>query len=208
MGDPVTASIAISATSAAFSAYSQYQAGQANANYMNFLASQSREMANLQKQTGELNAGFMTEAGAEQLHKFKTSAKKFQASQRAAQAAMGIEGKTAEDVAVSTFNQIEQDERAIMHNADVEIFKAKYGANMAAFQSNQMAEQYGMGAGIARNVGNMRAFGSLLSGAADVGMMVNRYNYGKSRGIEDQLLNTVDTGIRSPYYRGKGAIYS
>jgi hypothetical protein len=173
------APLIIAGAAAAYSAYSQVQAGKASADYLNYLASQSSEMAKLQRKTGELNAGFIQESGVEQLHKFKQKAKQFQATQEATMAASGVQGVTAEHIALSTINQIAEDERAIMHNADVEIFKAKYGANMSASQSEQLAGQYGMQAGSARRIGNMKAFGSLLGGTADTWMMANKYSYMK-----------------------------
>ncbi len=173
MCDPVTATVVgLSVASGGFQAYNQYKQGVAESKYNNYLATQSENEGKAALAAGQKQSELVQDSAKEQGKSFKRGAAEFNSAQRAAMAAMGVEGVTAEDVASDTFNKQRMDELAIRYNADVKSWETTTQAANQNWQSQEQAKQYRYAAKNAKQAGKTAAFTTLLSTAASTASMM------------------------------------
>jgi hypothetical protein len=189
MCDPVTATVVgLSVASGGFQAYNQYKQGVAESKYNNYLATQSENEGKAALAAGQKQSELIQDSAKEQGKSFKRGAAEFNAAQRAAMAAMGVEGVTAEDVASDTFNKQRMDELAIRYNADVKSWETQTQAANQNWQSQEQAKQYRYAAKNAKRAGKTAAFTTLLSTAASTASMFG--GAPKVGGSEQAIKNT------------------
>lgn len=169
MCDPVTATVVgLSVASGGFQAYNQYKQGVAESKYNNYLAKQSEEEGKAALAAGQKQGEVIQDTAKEEGKRFKNSTAEFNSAQRAAMAAMGVEGVTAEDISNDTYNKQRMDELAIRYNADTKAWEANTNAAYQNWQSQNQANQYRYAAKNAKRAGKIGAFTTLLGTAAAI----------------------------------------
>ena len=172
MCDPVTATVVgLTVASGGFTAYNQYQAGSAENKYNQYLAKQSENEGKATLDAAERQSGLIQDTAKEQGKQFKRGAAEFNSSQRAAMAAMGVEGVTVEDITNSTYDKQRMDELAIRYNADVKSWETNTNAANKNWQLQEQAKQYRYAGKNAKRAGAVNAFSTLLGTATSVGGM-------------------------------------
>ena len=163
MCDPVTAVLALSATSAVLAGGSAIASGSYQQSQSNYQAQVARNNAVIQDQ----NARTATLAGEEQQQQsgFKTAA--MIGAQRTAFAASGIDPNSGSALDIQT-DQAKKgmlDQLTIVNNAA----RQSYGYNLASISDNSQAELDQANGNMQMDAGLMSGFGSILSGASSVG---------------------------------------
>lgn len=162
-----------------FDPYSKYQSGVAANKYAEYQAQEAnteagyaRNQADDALRLGDKQSNLIQDTQSQQGKQLKTSQAEFNASQRAALAAAGVTGVTAEDITKNTFNKEQLDEMALRYNSDVKSFEAKQKASNIsqdyrydAWRSDIKADQYRYAGRTALYSGKVGAFSSLLSNA-------------------------------------------
>ncbi len=165
-----------------FEPYSQYKAGAAQNGYYNYMANNSNTEAKYALaegeqavKQGELQSKVIQDTASQEGKQLKTNQAEFNASQKAALAASGVYGVTAQDITNNTLSKEKLDEMTLRYNADVKSYEATTNAgyqNQAkkyqAWQSNIQADQYRYQGKYALYSGKVGAFSSLLSSAKQV----------------------------------------
>lgn len=167
MCDPITATVAgLTIASGGVQAYSTYKQGVAESKYNNYLAQQSENEAKSALAIGQKQSELIQDSAKEEGKRFKGDSAQFNAAQRAAMAAMGVEGVTAEDIANDSYNKERMDELAIRYNADVKSWENNMNAANENWRLNEQAKQYRYAAKNAKRAGKIGAFTTLLGTAA------------------------------------------
>lgn len=190
MCDPITIGVAVTAASTVYSGYSQYQAGAAESKQYQYQAEAARQQGAAELKRGEQQSNLIQDsakdAGARQAQQLA----QLSSGQRAALAANGVTGVTAQDVALSTARQGNIDEIALRHDADLQSWSATTDAQYKNWQDQQLADQYGIAAKNAKKTGARNAFSTLLGGAAQIagggafGAGGGAKNYGSGVGLK------------------------
>lgn len=171
MCDPVTlGTVATVATigGGAYSAYNQYQSGRAEENYYNSLAQSQQQQGQYALEQGQRQSSAIQDSAKVQGKQLATESAQFNASQRAAMAAAGIQGVTAEDIEYDALNKQKLDEAALRYNADIKSWEAQTGAQYDDYQYREQARQSRVAGKNARKAGKTNAFSTLLSTASSV----------------------------------------
>lgn len=165
----VGAVMAVQAVGGATSAYGAYQQGLAQSNYYKYLATNSRQQADLVKKQGDLQATMAENAGAEESKMQQRKGSQLEGAQAAAIGAnMGSGSGTAADIVTDTFNQEKLDSMAIKYNADLKAWTAENDATNRAWALNREAGGYDIAAAGAKANGKQAAFNDLLGSAGQV----------------------------------------
>lgn len=164
------ATMALMATAGAVQAYGQVQEGKSQNSYYQYLAATSRmqgeaELARSQKQAEVIQDTASIEGKAQAI---KTA--EAMSSQRAALAASGVSGVTAQDITLDTLSKAKMDELMIRRNADVQSWSQTEAGKYAKWQADQQAAQYGYAGKQAKRAGNIGAFTTILGTAASMGL--------------------------------------
>jgi hypothetical protein len=177
MCDPASAAIGgTMAVATIYSAQQQREAGKSQEKYYQFLAGLSEKNRGEALAQGEENAALAKEQGITTLKNFKQQKAAFQGSQKAAMAASGIQGATAEDIILDSADRLRMDEMAIQYNTEMDIYNAKRGAQIQSNLLNQQAGQYRYQGAMARVGGDMSSFGTLLSGGGQTAFSAYQIN--------------------------------
>lgn len=174
MCDPVTLTVvAASATAAAggFSAYSQLQQGTALNKYYQSQAAQSRAEGENALQLAEKQSNLIQDSAKEEGKQLKTQQAELLASQRAALAANGVYGVTAEDITSNTLSKQQMDELALRYNADIRSWDVRNQGKYADYSKRQEANTLDYQGKMAKASSRKEAFSTLLSTAGTVASM-------------------------------------
>lgn len=150
------------------SAYSSINQGRMQERQYNFMADTKDLQAKVIETTAERQVTDTADAAARDTAKLNRQGRQFAASQRAAMAAAGVEGVTAEDLAGDTQDKLALDEAAIRFNANSQSLAIRRAADMEAWSlrtGGRMDRIYGADA---RAAGNIGAISSILGTAASV----------------------------------------
>ncbi len=142
------------------------QASKSQQGAANYAADQARISAQLQERTALANAKFIQAAGAEESKSKARDVARLKGSQEAAFGALGLSGKTAEDIRDTTFDEALLDKAAIRYNADVNSWQAMEEGKNKAWTLRSEGAQYDMAS---RNIGKasqMNTFTTVLNTAA------------------------------------------
>lgn len=215
MCEPTTlltvAAIGLTVAGGASSAYSQYQTGAAQNKYYNQMAENSNTEAGYALaegqqalKAGELQSKLIQDTQAQEGKALKTQHAEFNAASRAALAANGVYGVTAQDIETSNISKERLDEMALRYNADVKSWEvgvdAQYknqGKKYSAWQSNIQADQYRYQGKAAAYAGKVGAFTTLLSTAASVAAM-GAGGLGGAKGGTNLGAGTTSQGVKVP----------
>lgn len=162
------AAIATTVAAGGFTAYSQYQSGAASNKYYQYMSDQSRQEGQLALKQGEAQSTAIQEQAKLQGKQLSTNQSEFNASQRAAMAAAGVTGVTAEDIVSSTFNKENLDKSLLRYNADLKSYESTSNAAYRNWASNVQADQLTYQGKAAKYAGKTQAFSTLLATAASV----------------------------------------
>jgi hypothetical protein len=167
------ATVAIIATAAAggTQAYGQYQSGVAQNKMYQFQADQNRMEGNLAVTRGQKQSELIQDTASREGKRLKTDQAGFSASQRAAMAASGVTGVTAQDITSDSFSKQRLDELALRYNYDTKSYEVTEGAKYQKYALDTQADQLSLAGKNAKKAGKMNAFGTLLSTAASMAMM-------------------------------------
>lgn len=171
MCDPATLTIvAMGATGVAggASAYSQYQEGVAQSKYYTYQQDQTRQAAELALKQGEQQSNLIQDQGKMQGKQLATDQARFNSSQRAAMASMGLTGVSAEDIINDTFSRQKMDELVLRNNADIKSWEVTEAAKNQNWTLNNEANLLGYAAKNAKRAGKRQAIGTLLGTASSV----------------------------------------
>lgn len=182
--------IPLIAAAGVYTAVNQYQEGAASQKYYNYLADQNEQEANLALDVGKQRSDMALDASRKQSNIIQDVQKiegkqlteqgdKFNASQRAALAALGISGVTAENLTVDSFNKQKIDEANLRYNADLRSYEALEGgrassyealtnADQQAWYSRTLASQNRYAGKAAKQAGKSKMFSTLLGTASSV----------------------------------------
>ena len=151
-----TAILVAAAVGTAVTAYGQYQAGQAQERALNYQAAVQERNAQIARQNAEYDA-----------QRQSARLRRAIGSQRAAVLASGIQMEgTALELQQDTVQQAEMDRLAILYGGEINYQNARSEAELSRMQ--------GKAAGQA---GATAAFGTILGGAANVGLSGRRMGY-------------------------------
>ncbi len=113
------------AISTGMSMYAQYQQGKAQEAMYQAQADQAAEEARIAKLKASAQADLIQDQGKAEGKKLKRQQLKLLGKQKAALAAMGISGVTAEDIMSDTLQVQDMDEATLHYNADQATWEAK-----------------------------------------------------------------------------------
>jgi hypothetical protein len=159
--------IAVGATvaSGAYSAHSQYAQGLAQKNLYEAQAAQAREQGALAIRESERQSTLVQDTAKEEGRRLKESQAEFNASSRAAMAAAGVYGGTAEDILSSNISKEQRDEMALRYNADVKSWEAITQGRYSKWASDVESENLEYAGRQAKKSGKRAAIGTLLGTA-------------------------------------------
>ncbi len=163
--------MAITAIGGAYSAYNQYKQGVAQSNYYNYQSQAKKQEADYDLKMGQKQSELIGDTGKMEEKSLSVKQAEFNASQQASNAARGVEGGTAEDIASSTFDKEQLDKQMVRYNSAIKGWETMEQAKNQSWAANIESDQYGMAAKNAKKAGKLNAFSTLLSSAASVGTM-------------------------------------
>lgn len=162
------AAIATTVAAGGYTAYSQYQNGQSQNKYYQYMADQQKQKATYDLKQGDAQSTAIQDQAKLEGKQLSSNQSEFNATQRAAMAASGLTGVTAEDITNSTFTKEQLDQQLLRYNADLK----SYGVNSQAKYNNwadlTQADQYSYAGKAANYAGKTSAFSTLLSTASSV----------------------------------------
>lgn len=174
------AALAVAASSAT-QAYGQFQEGIANSKYYGYMSEQSRQEGELAVARGQRQSELIQDTASQEGRKLKVGQAGFNASQKAALAAQGVTGVTAQDIVSDTVNQEYLDEQALRYNADTKSYEVTEGAKYQKYAADVQADQYSYASKYAKKAGKMKAFTTLLGTAASTASMKSSSGGGSSK---------------------------
>lgn len=172
MCDPVTIAVVATAAAGATQAYGQYQEGVAQNKMYQFQADQNRMEGNLAVTRGQKQSELIQDTASKEGKRLKTQQAGFSASQRAAMAASGVTGVTAQDITSDSFSKQRLDEMALRYNYDTKSYEVTEGAKYQKYALDTQADQLGFAGKNAKRAGKMKAYSTLLSTASSTAGMI------------------------------------
>lgn len=112
--------LVLTAAAGGMAAYGQYSEGESQNKYYQYLADSNERQARALQKTAEDRVSLAQNEAANKAKELKGEVASVEGAQKAAMAANGIFGVTAEDIALDTFNKAKLDEGNIRYNADVQ----------------------------------------------------------------------------------------
>lgn len=164
---PVVAALTVA--SGVTQAYGDYKSGIATQKYNQYQADVSRQQGALGLQQAEIQSRLIQDSAKGQGKQLKTNQAEFNASQRAALSAAGVNGVTAQDIVSDTFNKQQLDEQTLRYNADVKAWEVNTNAANQNWALNEEANQFEQAGKNAKKAGKTKVFSTLLSTASSVG---------------------------------------
>ncbi len=132
---------------------------------------QSRIFSKIALERGQKQSERIQDTAKEEGKRFEKDATRFSARQRAALAASGVSGVTAEDIVSDSFNSEKLDELTLRYNADAKSYETQTEALYKDYALRTEAEGFRMAGRNAKKAGKTKAFSTLLGTAASVGGM-------------------------------------
>lgn len=199
----VAAAITLTVASGGYSAYNSYQQGAAQNSYYKYLAENSRLEGEYAIKQAEAQSTSVQNQAKEQGKQLSKSQAEFNASQRAAMAASGLTGVTAEDITSSTFTKEQLDKSLLLYNADIKSWEGNTKGAYAKWAANVQADQYSYQGKAAFKAGQTGAWTTLLTTAASVAaigaLAPAKAGAGISassrQGISSSVSNSIGSGI-------------
>lgn len=149
-------------------ARSQYQAGMASAAYNDYLSKQAEQEAIATERVGKAQSAAIQETAAFRSKGLARSQAKESSSQRAALAAAGVQGVSAENIVGDTSNVQAMDRATLRYNADLDSWQTMTDSTYRAYAARNQASQYKAAAGFERSAAKRNAFTTLLGTATSV----------------------------------------
>jgi len=146
----------------------QVAAGKAQQGYMNYIAESKYQQGQAAIAQAQAQSTAFQDTAKIEGKQLKTSQAEFNSSQRAAMAAAGVQGGTAEDIIGNTLTKQQMDEAIIRYNADIRSWEANTQAQYDNYALQTEAESYRIAGRNARTAGKRQAFATLLGTAAMV----------------------------------------
>lgn len=171
MCNPLVIVAATQAVAGGMQAYGQYQEGVAQSKMYQFQADQNRMEGNLTVARGQKQSELIQDTSSKEGKRLKVSQAEFNASQRAAMAASGVTGVTAQDIAGNTLDKQRLDEATLRYNYDTKSYEVTEGAKYQKYALDVQADQLGFAAKNAKTAGKRKAFSTLLGTAASLATM-------------------------------------
>jgi len=165
---PMLLGIGFMVASTAVSAYGQYQAGIAQDRYYKYLAMQNEEEAKVALRTGEERTTIAQNEAAKKAQELKGIVATTEGTQKAAMAAMGIAGVSAEDILSDTVNKAKLDEANIRYNADITSWMAQKEARETAWSLRNQSTLFRYAGRAARSAAMINMTSTLLGGASSI----------------------------------------
>lgn len=164
----VAAAIGTQVAAGGYSAYSQYQQGVAQKKYYNAMADQSNLEGEAKLAVAQKQSELVQDQAAQQGKQASIKGAQLNATQVADEAANGVTGVTAQDIASDTFSKQKQDEIAMRYNADTKSWDIMTQGNYDKFAADQQDNQYRVAGANAKAAGKIAMTGTILSTAASV----------------------------------------
>jgi len=174
MCDPVSLTVTglvVTAAAGGMTAYGQYAEGQSKNKYYQYLADENEREANALEKTAENQVTLVQDKAAKDAKDLKNSTAKIAGTQKAAMAAAGIYGVTAEDIEGDTFNKSKLDEANIRYNADIESWNVNTEANEQANVLRSQAGLYKFAGKEAKRAAGINMTSTLLGTAGSMFLM-------------------------------------
>ncbi|RJO64158.1 MAG: hypothetical protein C4540_04570 [Candidatus Omnitrophota bacterium] len=171
MCDPVSLTITgvvLAAASGGMTAYGQYQAGQSQNKYYRYLADQNEREAEAIQKTAEEQTSIIQSEAAQRAKELKGDVSRVKGAQKAAMAAMGLTGVTAEDILNDTANRAKLDETNIRYNADIQSWAVNKEANERAIALRNQSTLYRFAGKAAKRTAEINMTTTLLGTASSV----------------------------------------
>lgn len=172
-GAAMAANLALAAgglavASGGLSAYGQYQAGQSQDKYYKYLADQNNLEAEAAQKTAEQQSTIAQNEAAQRSKELTGDIRTVKGNQKAAMAAMGIYGVTADEILSDTTNKAKLDMANIRYNADITSWAAKKEATEKGWALNNQAGLFRMSGTQAKTSSYINMGSTLLGTAASV----------------------------------------
>lgn len=167
--DPLTITgVVLTAAAGGVTAYGQYQAGKAQDKYYQYLSQQNEREAEAAQQTAEQQVTIAQNEAAQRAKELKGDVSRVKGAQKAAMAAMGIYGVTAEDILADTANRAKLDEANIRYNADIASWAARKEAAERGWALRNQATLFRFAGKQARQAAAINVTSTLLGTAASI----------------------------------------
>lgn len=174
MCDPVSLTITgvvLAAAAGGVAAYGQYQAGKSQDKYYKYLADQNEREAEAAQKTAEQQTTIAQNEAAQRAKELKGDVSRVKGAQRAAMAAMGLTGVTAEDVLLDTTNRANLDYANIRYGADIQSWAAKKEAAERGWALRNQATLFRFAGKSARQAAAINMTSTLLGTASSIALM-------------------------------------
>ena len=168
MCEPATIATIATVGAGALSAYGSYQEGASEQRYQNYVADQNVQQGKLALERGQRQSERIQDTAKEEGKRLEMDSTRHAASQRAAMAAAGVQGVTAEDIVSDSFSSEKLDELTLRYNADARSYETTESAKYEDYALRSKADQHRMAGKNAKRAGKINAFSTLLGTAASV----------------------------------------
>jgi hypothetical protein len=171
MCDPVSLTVTgvvLAAAAGGVTAYGQYQSGKAQSKYYNYLAEQNEIEAQAAEKTAEQQSTIAQNEAAQKAKELKGDVSRVKGAQKAAMAAMGIYGVTADDILTDTTNRAKLDAANIRYNADVASWAANKEGSEKAWALRNQAKLYRYSGKNAMTAAKLNMTSTLLGTASSI----------------------------------------
>lgn len=164
---PIMAVVA-TAASGGIKAYGEYQQGKSQQKYYSYLAEQNEHEAEAAQKTAEQQTDIFQNEAAQRSKELQGDVRRAKGSQRAAMAAAGIYGVTADDIISDTINKAKLDAANIRYNADVQSWSANKEAVEKGWALRNQATLFRAAGKQARQTAAINMTSTLLGTASSV----------------------------------------
>ena len=166
------AAIPIMVGSSLLGAYGDIQQGKSESKYYKYMASVSRENANLAEASGKAESYQVGTSAFQAMQELGDRKRGTIGAQKAALATgAGVGSKTAEQIVSDTVNKTEMDEQVLRYNTDLKTNSIMLKAKGEALNYRAQAGGYELAADNAKSASKWKAASTLLGGASSVAMM-------------------------------------
>lgn len=162
------AAIATTVAAGGVSAYGQYQAGKSQQKYYEYSAQQNELEAEAAQKTAEQQSTIYQNEAAQKSKELQGDVRRAKGTQKAAMAAAGIYGVTADDIISDTINKAKLDAANIRYNADVQSWAANKEAAEKGWALRNQANLFRAAGKQARQAAAINMTSTLLGTASSV----------------------------------------
>jgi hypothetical protein len=174
MCDPVSLTVTgvvLAAAAGGVTAYGQYQSGKAQDKYYNYLAEQNEREAEAAQKTADQQSTIVQNEAAQKAKELKGDVSRVKGAQKAAMAAMGIYGVTADDILTDTTNKAKLDEANIRYNADVTSWSVNKEAAERGWALRNQSKLFRFAGKQAMTAAKINMTSTLLGTASSIALM-------------------------------------